>query len=109
MSAPTTISQAYQAGPVMYSYVPQPTNTVASNVPSSASQSSLGTGWVLAIVTLILFTMSLSINLWYWRKSRRTGASVGYSTYSEPREYEMQRPRPARVRHSMFGGGRGYV
>jgi len=96
--APT---QTQQAGPVVYTYPAQSSNLSSSHV-SSSNQSSLGTGWVVAIITLVLLAIILTYIFWNWRRVRNAGRyGQASDRYAQPQEYMLQRPRAARVRDSM--------
>jgi heme/copper-type cytochrome/quinol oxidase subunit 2 len=101
-------TQTQQAGPVVYTYIPQASNQATVN--DNQDQSNLTTGWIVAIVTLVILAIALTYIFWNWRRRRNAGR-YGQSPerYAESQEYMLQRPRAARVRDSIarFGGG-GY-
>jgi len=79
--------------------------SVLSSSASMGQDSSLDTPWIVVIVILVFLTISLCINLYFWRSRRRR--SGGDHSLSRRREsmiplesYEVARPARARVRQS---------
>jgi len=109
MSYQSLPTQTAQAGPVVYTYLPQSTNVNQAQGYSSASdqgqqQQNLSTGWIIAIVAIVLLAISLTYMFWNWRRRRNAGRyGPPNSGYVESQEYTMQRPRAARVRDSVMG------
>jgi len=106
-----TPTQTQQAGPVVYTYLPQVTDSVSSNDNYNSQQSNLGTGWIIAIVALVLLAIVLTYNFWNWRRKRNAGRyQPKMNNYADSQEYMLQRPRAARVRDSIPGfRSSGYV
>jgi len=91
-------AQTQQAGPVESTYLPQPTYVATTPTTNSAG---LTVGWIVAIITLVVLAMLLTYTFWNWRRTRNAGRYGQIESYQPAREYELQRPRAARVRDSI--------
>lgn len=71
----------------------------------------LNTGWVLAIVFMVMFSIAITVILVMFRKLRHLKRGLSRSNYERSNssnfgseEYILDRPRPSRVRNDSNGG-----